>query len=225
MNDQRDRRKLVEAMGREIHAWGKLNPERVAYVDQFAGADVLDLGCATGSYVDYLVRQGKNAVGADFLAYDAWAAVDGNRFLLADAANLPFNNGAFDTVLCFEVIEHIAGPGRAIREIHRVCRKNAVITVPNCERPPILGESGLTFHHYVDRSHCNFFTKKTFAHALAEAGFNVREMTTINNILPERLLAHCWGIPLKAGGLLRKLSAVWPGYRSYGMTLLAVAEK
>ncbi|MHB8104778.1 MAG: class I SAM-dependent methyltransferase [Dehalococcoidales bacterium] len=43
---------------------------------------------------------------------------------------LDFEDGSFDTVTCLEVLEHLADPQKAIKELVRVSRKRVIITVP-----------------------------------------------------------------------------------------------
>src|SRR6266487_410189 len=49
-----------------------------------------------------------------------------------DATALPFTDEAFDLVLCTEVLEHVADPNAALREIHRTLRVDGalVLTTP-----------------------------------------------------------------------------------------------
>lgn len=47
-----------------------------------------------------------------------------------DIANLPYEDGAFDVVLCSETLEHVVDIRAATRELIRVARKAVVITVP-----------------------------------------------------------------------------------------------
>ena len=47
-----------------------------------------------------------------------------------DIQNLSFSDQSFDTVLCQEVLEHVANPVKAISELTRVARKQLIISVP-----------------------------------------------------------------------------------------------
>ncbi|MGH7246123.1 MAG: methyltransferase domain-containing protein [Candidatus Levyibacteriota bacterium] len=44
---------------------------------------------------------------------------------------LPYKTNAFDTVLCTEVLEHLDDPQMAIKELVRVTKKYALLSVPN----------------------------------------------------------------------------------------------
>jgi ubiquinone/menaquinone biosynthesis C-methylase UbiE len=49
---------------------------------------------------------------------------------------LPFSDNSFDLVALFHVIEHIKNDNTALKEIHRVLRKNGttIIVIPNANR-------------------------------------------------------------------------------------------
>jgi len=53
--------------------------------------------------------------------------------IAASASVLPVQDKAFDMVVCQEVLEHIAQPFLALREIQRVCRRYLVISFPTYE--------------------------------------------------------------------------------------------
>ena len=44
--------------------------------------------------------------------------------------NLPFHDNAYDTIMCLEVLEHLEEPEKALKEIKRVSRSYAIISVP-----------------------------------------------------------------------------------------------
>jgi SAM-dependent methyltransferase len=63
--------------------------------------------------------------------------IDVRRFpsvmVLIDAHSLAFRDSVFDQILCFEVLEHLDSPVRALKEFRRVLKDDGivVITVPN----------------------------------------------------------------------------------------------
>ena len=50
-------------------------------------------------------------------------------FIAADAQHLPFRDGAFDKVLCTEVLEHIPDDKQGIQELYRVAKSGADVAV------------------------------------------------------------------------------------------------
>lgn len=57
--------------------------------------------------------------------------------VLADVRDLPFDNDSYDQVLCCQVLEHIPFDtvGDGLREMARVSREGATISLPSCSRP------------------------------------------------------------------------------------------
>lgn len=99
------------------------------------GRRVLDCGCGLGYFSDLLARRGACVWGVDpdTSSMGFWRkGARRCRFVVGESERLPFRNGAFDAILCSEVIEHVRDDSRAIAEMARVGRPGAavVITVP-----------------------------------------------------------------------------------------------
>ena len=70
---------------------------------------------------------------------------------------LPFADGAFDTVTALEVLEHIEELQEALEEIHRLAKRNIVISVPSKEDD--------------NPEHIHLLTKEKFTKLLAPFDF------------------------------------------------------
>ncbi len=133
-----------------------------------AGRRVLDAGCGVGWGSLLLHEAGAAAVTgvdrSDEALADAAGRAPAVRFLRADLHALPFADSAFDLVTCFEVIEHVADPHRALDELHRVVTSTGVVLVssPN----PRVYRAGNPFHvHELEPSELLAEVGKRFAHA------------------------------------------------------------
>jgi SAM-dependent methyltransferase len=96
------------------------------------GKRALDVGCAYTSQV--LARLGYETCGVDISAYGIRQAKSqgGGAFLVCDAgAALPFGADTFDLVTCFDVLEHLPQPEKALLGMFEVCRGTLVCTTPN----------------------------------------------------------------------------------------------
>lgn len=61
----------------------------------------------------------------------------GSGVAVADLSQIPATDGAFDAVLCSEVLEHLADPASAVGEFRRVLRPGGrlAVTVPHADHP------------------------------------------------------------------------------------------
>lgn len=114
---------------RYFHAW------RVHRVRELVGArlddaDFIDVGDTDGLMLKHLGRPG---IGFN-LSEAAVRNIEANGIeaRLGDGQRLPFDDGSFDYVLCFETLEHVESPARLIEELARVCRPGGrvVVSIP-----------------------------------------------------------------------------------------------
>jgi SAM-dependent methyltransferase len=104
-----------------------------------ATSTVLDYGCGPGYFVQELAPLVHSVIGIELDSGAREAAIRANRFpnvkyLKAPrTGNLPFNDGAFDVVTAFGVMEHVGREQPYIREFHRILRPGGklVIEVPS----------------------------------------------------------------------------------------------
>ena len=102
------------------------------------GRRVLDLGCNNGYGSQMLSFVAASVAGCDVserLIAQANALVTPRPidFRVADGADLPFADDAFDLIICAQVIEHVVARDRLLAEMRRVLAPGgvAVLTTPN----------------------------------------------------------------------------------------------
>lgn len=86
---------------------------------------ILEIGVGNMIVADYLKRRGLDVTTCDF---DKELEPE----YVADVRELPFEDGQFETVLAFEILEHIPFLDfeKALLELRRVARKNILISFP-----------------------------------------------------------------------------------------------
>lgn len=92
-----------------------LTRDQISYIPQARPDEIaLDLGCGTGLHRNVLEALGYSYYGVD---YQGTRARD-----LVDAHALPFGDAVFDLVVGIALLEHLAQPLLAFREIQRVLK-------------------------------------------------------------------------------------------------------
>ena len=107
----------------------QLAPSFIRFAGVEDGQRVLDVGCGSGSLSSALLSAGPEirVVGVDpvpaYVAFARYAVEDFRAaFEIGTVEALPFPETAFDAVLALLVLQEVADPGRAIREMMRVTR-------------------------------------------------------------------------------------------------------
>ncbi len=138
----------------------------VRFGRKHAGHSILDVGCGFGAYSVALMSEGLSCFGCDIsLDYLRSAVTQGLPVTAVDSV-LPFRDRSFDTVLLFEVIEHVANIEKLIEEAFRVARKNVLITVPNSEGIESMKSNDVTYAHMLSSDHVHFFDAASLEHLL-----------------------------------------------------------
>ena len=109
----------------------------VELVRQVQPSSLLDAGCGQGFTLRALEQAGLSAatMGADLdgesLAWGRAHNLSRAPLVAADVLRLPFADCSFDLVLCLEVLEHLAEPGRGLTELLRLTRRHVLVSVPH----------------------------------------------------------------------------------------------
>ena len=124
---------LDEKPTRDLHGGSLLSRECVERAD-LEGREVLDVGCGFGWFVLVALDAGAaRVVGvepdeADLATARGSFAADRTTFARGSAIDLPFEDARFDTVVCWEVLEHIPKDHerQAFAEFRRVLKPGGV---------------------------------------------------------------------------------------------------
>ena len=147
---------------------------------------MLDVGCGGQPYRDLFAPAVASCVGMD--RWDG-PGVD----VRGDAQAPPFCPGAFDTVLCSQVLEHLPEPGLAVAEMARVLKPGGhlIVTAPHIwgihEEP----------HDYFR------FTRYGLAYLMERAGLEVMEVRAMAGYWVTAGARFCYYLETFERGLLK----------------------
>jgi ubiquinone/menaquinone biosynthesis C-methylase UbiE len=184
-----------------------------------AGRRVLDAGCGTAYGSALLAEAGaQEVVGIDLVEdvlIRATSRMPASVTLqTADVTALPFADGSFDVVVCFEVIEHLNEPELALNEFRRVLTEEGVLAVSSPNRDVYPAGNPHHVHEYTPAELEEALTRR-FAHTRVE-----RQHTWISSgVFPDADFSVGDDGELKAGLHVRKLASDKPGAELYTVAL------
>jgi len=138
---------------------------------------LLDVGCATGFFLDLARSNGWEVIGSEVSEFSARYARQtlGLDVRLGTLKQLSFEDQAFDVVTMWDVIEHVPDPLGELREVWRILRDGGVLSIITPDVGSLvarlLGSRWEEFRRV--REHVYFFSRRTMCETLRRAGFRV----------------------------------------------------
>lgn len=162
-----------------------------------ANATVLDLGTGTGALGCYLADHlGCIVDGVTFNEQEASYARPHYRQLeIADLDSCDlvqlFGDARYDVIVCADVLEHLRDPARILDAARTLLAPGGqvLISIPNAGYCGLIGELLLGDFRYreeglLDSTHLRFFTRRSLARFLQDAGWALHAIEEIRRELP-----------------------------------------
>ncbi len=171
---------------------------------------LLDIGCASGDFLGEMAEAGWQVAGVE--PGDTAAAAAEARFpgkithgTLEDAG---YDDGAFDLVTMWDVIEHLPDPLATLAEIKRILRPGGTLFIQTprwgCIESRFFGSAWVGLEC---PRHLSIFSWTTLSRALQTTGFQPTEL--------EQLVSSHWVWALSGSFVVQELLGKKIGQRSY----------
>ncbi len=169
---ERDREIAQEYAGKDAYFY--LSPTRASLIrelkpllEKHVTGRILDAGAGSHAYTPLLSRLGTEYISLDVTVERA------NQNVVGSLLSLPFQNSAFDTVFCSQVLEHLPEPLAALHEMARVLNSGGLL---------ILTAPHLSYLH--NEPHDYFrFTRHGLAHLFGDSKFRIEELEAAGGLL------------------------------------------
>jgi SAM-dependent methyltransferase len=166
----------------EAHWWfvgmRAIYAKQLASLHLPAGARILDVGCGTGGNLGMLSRFGTptamdaSSTAAAFVKQRGFA-----RITVGSATELPFEDGSFDVVTAFGVIEHVAHDDRMLAEMLRAVRPGGHSLIVTSAHRWLWSVHDERVHH-VRR-----YRRSELRERVARAGWRIEQLSYVNAAL------------------------------------------
>jgi len=182
--------------------YGQQRPELVAMLPESLGR-VLDVGCGAGGVGRTLREHATRLVELDADEQAAALAREVyDEVLIGDVdARLGELEPAFDTILAYDVLEHLANPASVLRRLRAVAAPGALlhVSVPNARHFTLVrdlvfhGTFGYTEMGHRDSTHVRWLTRADLVALLRDAGWSVERTAHAELSRPGRLAERLTG--------------------------------
>ena len=173
-------------------------PDLVAMLPRPLGR-VLDVGCGAGTVGRQLRSEGaERLVGVEPDPAAAAAAAGSYDEVLDTTVENALDSlgGPFDTVLCYDVLEHLVDPWTVLRRLHAIAAPGGrlQVSVPNARHLSLAwdlfvrGTFGYAEWGHRDNTHLRWFTRRDLISSVSEAGWEILGVSHNPLSAPRRLL-------------------------------------
>jgi SAM-dependent methyltransferase len=167
---------------------------------------LLDLGCSSGSFLEFMGRESWRLYGVEMSSDCAKAAEArcGAQVFVGDILDAPFPRESFDVITCFDVLEHVYEPRRVMEKVTEWLKPGGifVVQVPNIDS----AESrvfGTYWHGLELPRHLFHYSPKSLKFLAASAGLLDVSIDTRRNPAVGTSLRYVWDDVFGAVGVRR----------------------
>ena len=142
---------------------------------------VLYLGCGDGLLLELLRAKGIEGTGLDVSEEAVRICREKGFSAVAHSLSdpLPHADGAFDTVVLLDVLEHVYDPASLLREAGRVARERVIISVPNFSSLPARLQTlrgRVPENNRSNKGHVYWFNYPVLRAIAVEAGLHITKL-------------------------------------------------
>lgn len=136
---------------------------------------ILDIGCATGFFLDEAKKAGWETYGVEL---SSWAAEYGRKNFALNIfegvlKEAHFLNNYFDAIVMMDSIEHLTNPKKTLEEIRRIIKPNGTLCVSTPDIDSFLSKLLGARWWGIQQSHLYYFSRRTMDKMLDVVGFKV----------------------------------------------------
>jgi SAM-dependent methyltransferase len=166
---------------------------------------ILDIGCATGGFLEYLDHRGYSDLhGIDFSFPYVNVAKQNKRLniQLGSAEAIPYQDDSFDFVVADQVVEHLFDPNIVFTEAKRVLKHGGLfcVSVPHAM---LYGDfSFFDFYWFLMREHIHHFDLEHLMMLAKNHGFTfVKSQNNFSNMTSEKTILPSLTLVFKNNGI------------------------
>jgi 2-polyprenyl-3-methyl-5-hydroxy-6-metoxy-1,4-benzoquinol methylase len=168
-------------------------PRLEAIKQRATGKRLLDVGCATGFFMEAAADAGFDVRGVEFstVAISLARPDIRERIVRGDVNELLRNETKkFDVVTAFDIIEHVQNPANFLQELREILRPGGVLAISSPDTGHVLRYlMGSKWPMLQPLQHTVLFSRRSIAALLERSGFQDVQVETAHKVLTMDYLA------------------------------------
>lgn len=161
--------------------------DKLDKVENFAGKGrVLDIGCATGFFLEAAKRRGWDAFGVEISPYSS--AIAQERFGKEKVFNgtleaASYEDGLFDVVFMSDLIEHVKDLNGFLKEVFRILKKTGTVAIVTPDIESFSRKLMRSAWPHFKMEHLYYFSSSTIKRLLERHGFKLVHISSATKAL------------------------------------------
>lgn len=153
---------------------------------------ILDIGAATGYFLDLARRQGWETAGIEISDYAAKVARQRGLDVKTGVVGQDlFPVSFFDVITMWDVLEHVRDPRSDLTRVYRLLRPGGLLLINTPNSGSFLARLlGTGWHLLVPPEHLHYFTPKSLALLLEQLGFEVLKISFQGKVFTLEYIFH-----------------------------------
>jgi 2-polyprenyl-3-methyl-5-hydroxy-6-metoxy-1,4-benzoquinol methylase len=157
--------------------------QRARFVERFVGrrGRVLDVGCAAGFFMRVMHERGWEVDGVEpspEIAAHATEAYGFHQLHVGELQTAPFDEGSFDLITLWDVVEHVPDPKALLRRAVSLLRDDGRLVVETQNvASPFARLLGRRWQHYKHMEHLYHFRPETLEELFKQSGLEMVDRT------------------------------------------------
>ncbi len=153
---------------------------------------ILDIGAATGYFLDLARRLGWETFGIEISDYAAEVARQRGLVVKTGVIGEPlFPNNSFEVVTMWDVLEHVRNPRLDLTRAYELLRPGGVLVINTPNSGSLFARLlGRSWHLLVPPEHLHYFTPKSLTLLLEQIGFKVIKVSSRGKIFTLEYIFH-----------------------------------
>lgn len=151
---------------------------------------LLDVGAATGHFVELAGASGWDASGVEISQYAAGIGrKKGLQIVIGNLETYDFPENYFDAVTFWDVLEHFEKPELAVRQARKILKPGGILALNTPDSESFAAKVfGRRWHALVPPNHLHIFGRKNLARLLAKNGFEIVETARVGKKFSPRFI-------------------------------------